>query len=220
MSSALLFSSNGKTTMSRLIATFYNFFMFRTEQHCLRAWRTALLADVTGDVLEIGAGTGLSLPCYPGAVRHLTLVEPDPHMRQRLTKTAALQAIPTDILTMRGESLVLPSNSFDAVVVSLVLCSVTDPHQVLSDVHRLLKPSGRLYFLEHVAAEVDSSRLLWQKRFEPFWKRLAGNCHLTRQTEDLITSSGFDIEKIIRQEMFPAPAFVRPTIRGVAIKRC
>lgn len=204
--------------MSRLIATFYNSFMFNTEQRCLRAWRTSLLADISGEALEIGAGTGLSLPCYPKTVRHLTLAEPDRHMRSQLHKAAQQQAIPTTILDARGESIPLSSGTFDAVILCLVLCSVSDPLLVLAEALRLLKPSGRLYFMEHVAAPSDSPRLFWQQRLEPFWKRLAGNCHLTRRTEQLIANSGFCFEQLLREEMRPAPPFVRPTIRGIASK--
>ena len=205
--------------MSRMIANLYNLIMYQTEQRCLRAWRTSLLADITGDVLEIGAGTGLSLSSYPITVTQLTLIEPDVHMRQHLHKAVSLLNIPTEVLSFSGEALDLPSECFDAVVLSLVLCSVTDPYQVLAEAHRLLKPSGRLYFLEHVAAVVDSPRLAWQQRLEPLWKRLAGNCHLTRRTEQQIIDSGFQVDSITRQDMFPAPSFVRPTIRGVACKR-
>lgn len=205
--------------MSRLIASLYNLVMYQTEQKCLKAWRSSLLADIAGDVLEIGAGTGLSLPSYPITVTQLTLTEPDVYMRKHLRKAVSLQTIPTEVLSCSGEALDLPSERFDAVVLSLVLCSVTDSRQVLAEAHRLLKPSGCLYFLEHVAAADDSPRLAWQQRLEPFWKRLAGNCHLTRRTEQQIMDSGFQVKRITRQEMFPAPSFVRPTIRGVAGKR-
>ena len=205
--------------MSRLTATFYNKMMFNIEQRCLRAWRISLLADISGEALEIGAGTGLSLPCYPETISHLTLSEPDQYMRRQLHKAAKQYTIPTTIIDARGESMPLSSGSFDAVILCLVLCSVTDPLRVLAEAHRLLKPSGRLYFMEHVAAPADSPRLRWQQRLEPFWKRLAGNCHLTRCTELLIANSGFSFEQQRRQEMRPAPAFVRPTIRGTACKQ-
>lgn len=204
--------------MSLLTATFYNKMMLNIEQRCLRSWRTSLLADIRGEALEIGAGTGLSLSCYPETVRHLTLSEPDQHMRSQLHKAAQQQAIPTTIIDARGETIQLTSGTFDAVILCLVLCSVSDPPRVLAEAHRLLKPSGRLYFMEHVAAPINSSRLRWQQCLEPFWKRLAGNCHLTRRTEQLIANSGFCFEQLLREEMRPAPSFVRPTIRGIASK--
>lgn len=204
--------------MSRLTATFYNRLMFNIEQRCLRAWRTSLLAEIKGDALEIGAGTGLTLPCYPEAVSHLTLSEPDRHMRDQLLRVANRHPLPTTVLDSPGESLPLPSGSFDAVILCLVLCSVSDPLKVLSEASRLLKPEGQLYFIEHVSAPIGSSRQRWQQRIEPLWKRVAGNCHLTRQTEQTIIASGFSFEQIHRQEMRPAPPFVRPTIRGIARK--
>ena len=205
--------------MSRITATFYNMLMSNIEQRCLRAWRTSLLADISGEILEIGAGTGLSLPCYPKTISHLTLSEPDRHMRRQLCKAVTKQSISSTILNAPGEALHLASGRFDAVVLCLVLCTVSEPLQVLAEAHRLLKPSGRLYFMEHVAAPTDSTRFLWQQRLEPFWKRIAGNCHLTRRTEQLISNSGFSFEQLLRQEMRPAPSFVRPTIRGTARKQ-
>lgn len=204
--------------MSRLTAAFYNRLMFNIEQRCLRSWRTSLLTNIKGDVLEIGAGTGLTLPCYPETVSHLTLSEPDRHMRDQLRKAVSRQPLPATILESSGESLPLPSASFDAVILCLVLCSVSDPLEVLSEASRLLKPEGRLYFMEHVSAPNGSSRQRWQQRIEPLWKRVAGNCHLTRQTEALILEAGFSFEQLLRQEMRPAPFFVRPTIRGIARK--
>src|SRR3970282_1533727 len=93
------------------------------------------------------------------------------------------------------------SASLDAVVCSLVLCSVPDQQAALKEIQRVLKPGGKLVFLEHVAADGKPKRLKWQRRIEPVWKHLMGNCHLTRRTEAAITAAGFTIEGIARERI-------------------
>jgi ubiquinone/menaquinone biosynthesis C-methylase UbiE len=102
------------------------------------------------------------------------------------------------------------------VVSSLVLCSVQDPQAALAQIRRVLKPGGRLVFLEHVAADGKPNRLKWQRRIEPVWKHLMGNCHLTRRTEAAIEAAGFRIERIQRESMRKALPVCRPSIRGIA----
>jgi ubiquinone/menaquinone biosynthesis C-methylase UbiE len=114
------------------------------------------------------------------------------------------------------QDLSFEENSFDAVVSSLVLCSVQDPQAALAQIRRVLKPGGRLVFLEHVAADGKPNRLKWQRRIEPVWKHLMGNCHLTRRTEAAIEAAGFRIERIQRESMRKALPVCRPSIRGIA----
>jgi ubiquinone/menaquinone biosynthesis C-methylase UbiE len=116
------------------------------------------------------------------------------------------------------EGLPLPKARFDAVVATLVLCSVPRLDRALADIYRVLKSGGRFVFLEHVAAENRPRRLKWQHRVEPVWKRISGNCHLTRRTEAAIRAAGFTILKIRRESMRKAWPLVRPTIRGIAVK--
>jgi ubiquinone/menaquinone biosynthesis C-methylase UbiE len=121
------------------------------------------------------------------------------------------------ILDYNGEIISLPDNSLDAVVSTLVLCTVKDPKRILSEIHRILKPQAKLIFIEHVAALSNPSRLKWQKCLEPFWKIINCGCHLTRTTEQFIVESGFTFQDITRQSMRGVPPIVRPTIRGIAI---
>ena len=202
--------------MSWLMAAVYDSFMRKSEAACLERWRADLLRDLSGEVLEIGAGTGATLPHYPESVTRLVLCEPDPHMRRKLRAKAARRNV--EVSDAPADALPMPAGSFDAVVSSLVLCSVREPRTALAEIRRVLKPGGRLVFLEHVAAESNPGRLKWQKRIEPVWKHLMHNCHLTRGTAAEIEAAGFRIEKIQRESIRKAMPIVRPSIRGIARK--
>jgi ubiquinone/menaquinone biosynthesis C-methylase UbiE len=208
--------------MSWLMAALYDRGLRSTEEACLHAWRAEVLGGLTGEVLEVGAGTGLNLPHYPDAVERLVLSEPDRHMRAKLVEKLRGNGegggCRIEISDTSLESLPMEDASFDAVVGTLMLCSVRDLDAALAEAFRVLRPGGRLAFLEHVAAEDRPGRLRWQRRIEPVWKRISGNCHLTRRTEDAIRAAGFDIEWIRRESMRKSIPVVRPTIRGVARK--
>ena len=207
------------TLMGRLFATIYDPFMAATERACLQAWRTELLADVRGSVLEIGAGTGPSLTCYPAGLERLVLAEPDRHMRARLeARIPAALAPVAEVIDAPAEALPLPDGSIDAVVSSLVLCTTPDPARALAEVRRVLVPGGTLVFLEHVADDERPDRLRWQRRLEPLWKHLVAGCHLTRRTHETIAAAGFTIERIERASMRKANPLTRRSIRGVARK--
>ena len=205
--------------MGRLSALIYDRMCRKVEQATLGEWRRDLLASLVGEVLEIGAGTGLNLPFYPSSVEHLILSEPDQHMRAKLReKLPQARAKRVTVMDAAVDVLPLPDASVDAVVGTLVLCCVPDQRTALGEIRRVLRPGGLFLFLEHVAAEEHPRLLKWQHRIEPFWKRLAGNCHLTRRTGAAIQDSGFVLEQVTRQEFLPAPALVRTSIRGRARK--
>jgi len=201
--------------MSRLLAAVYDRWMTRSEVACLASWRAELLAGLRGVVLEIGAGTGANLHHYPPAVRRLVLCEPDRFMRAHLAGKAAAG---TEILDAPVERLPFADATFDAVVSTLVLCSVADPRTALAEIRRVLRPGGQLYFIEHVAAEDDRGRLRWQRWLEPVWRVIAGNCHLTRRTEAAIEGAGLVLEEVRRESVRKALPIVRPSIRGRARK--
>jgi ubiquinone/menaquinone biosynthesis C-methylase UbiE len=205
--------------LSFLGAFLYDPIMAATEQACLQDWRRALLADVTGRVLEIGAGTGANLAYYPATVSSLTLSEPDEFMRkQLLTKVQQTSCQSISVVAGSAEEIAADAGSFDVVVATLVCCSVHDPALALQEIQRVLVPGGRFIFLEHVAAAQGSGRRRWQNWFNPLWRKLAGNCHLNRNTEQAITAAGFEISNIKRESLRKAMPLVRPSIRGVAIK--
>lgn len=200
------------------MATFYDAVMRKAESSSLGAWREELLKNITGEVLEIGAGTGVNLNYYPDTVTSLTLSEPDQQMRRQLTKKSAETKLPHEIVAAAAEKLPFPDQSFDVAVVTLVLCSVEHPERCLDELHRVLKPGGKLAVIEHVGAAEQQNVYKWQKRIEPFWKRCAGNCHLTRDTLTTMQDNGFNCDNMQRDSMRGATFFVAPTIRGIAEK--
>ncbi len=196
-------------------ALLYDCTLSRAEMACLGDWRRALLAEAHGDVLEIGAGTGASLPHYPPGVRRLVLAEPDASMRSRLKRKVGERPDVT-VVDATAESIPLPDEAFDVVVSMLVLCSVDSPGRSLAEVWRVLRPGGCLLFLEHVAADGQPGRLRWQRFLEPAWRLMAGNCHLTRHTEEAIGEMGFQLEAVQRESIRRVAGVVRPSIRGLA----
>lgn len=210
--------------MSWFFAKVYDPFMRRTEEACLAQWRDELLAPLEGSVLEIGAGTGVNLGHYPrhllradGMTERLVLTDPDRHMLERLRGRPDTGN--TQVERASSDALPYPDESFDAVVSTLVLCSVPDVDRTLAEVRRVLRPGGALVFLEHVAAAPGSRRRLWQGRVEPLWSRVASGCHLTRETDRSIERAGFTFETLTKESMRKAMPLVRPTVRGIARKR-
>ena len=203
--------------MSRLFASIYDPFMRESERACLSHWRAELLKQATGDVLEVGAGTGANLPLYPRSVQRLVLAEPDPHVRERLGRRLALCPVAdVEVCAASVDALPFAARAFDTVVCTLVLCSVPDLPRAVAIVRRVLRPGGRLLYLEHVAADDCPDRLGWQRRLEPLWMRVSGNCHLTRRTSEAIREGGFHIEEEIRESVRKALPILRPSVRGVA----
>jgi ubiquinone/menaquinone biosynthesis C-methylase UbiE len=187
----------------------------RVEEGELGRIRAGLVADLAGDVLEIGAGTGLNLPHYEHAAK-VVAVERDPSMARRLRKRAAESSIPVEVVSGSAESLPFPDESFDTAVITFVLCSVADPGHALAEVRRVLRPGGRLILLEHVRGEGRLAR--WQDRLTPIHRRVAGNCHLNRETRNAVAAAGFDASEVHPTRIPGSHPLVRSGLQGVAIK--
>ncbi|MCB9586697.1 MAG: class I SAM-dependent methyltransferase [Polyangiaceae bacterium] len=204
--------------MSRFMAAIYDSFMQQTEEACLRAWREDLLQDLSGSVLEVGAGTGANLPLYPADLERLVLAEPDRDMSRKLRERLDTLGRNVEICEAAMEQLPFEAGSFDQVVCTLVLCSVPNPEASLAEVKRVLRPGGKLVFIEHVCDEKRLGRRLLQRGLEPLWKPLAGGCHLTRRTETTIRDAGFELSDVRRESMRKALPMVRASVRGIAVK--
>jgi ubiquinone/menaquinone biosynthesis C-methylase UbiE len=198
-----------------VIGWLYDLVSERSERAGIRARRRDLLAPLDGDVLEIGVGTGMNLPHYERA-RRVVAVEPDEGMAKRLPTRLSGATVPIEIVTASAESLPLADASFDAVVATFVFCSVADPAAALAEVRRVLRPAGRLVLIEHVRGEGRVAR--WQERLTPLHRKLAGNCHLDRDTKTALDVAGFDTRDVRRARLPASHPLVRPSIYGTAIK--
>jgi len=165
--------------------------------------RKDLLAGLAGNVIEVGAGTGPSFGYYPATVSRVLAVEPEP--RLRTAATAAARVIPVPIEVADGVASALPAAdaSYDAAVVSLVLCSVPDQDAALAEIRRVLRPGGQLCFLEHVRADSAGLARMQRALEATVWPRLFGGCHLSRDTAAAITRAGFTISRL-EEFLFPA----------------
>lgn len=204
-------------TWGRVVAWAYDWFMSSSEKAGLREKRRDLFREASGRCLEIGAGTGLNLELWPQAVESLVLTEPDPHMTAQLRKRVASSRRVADVVEAPGERLPFEDSSFDSVALTLVLCTAPDPAAVLSEVARVLRPGGRLLFLEHVRAD-DPQLARWQDRLHGPWYVFGYGCNCNRSTLATIEASALTTELVQRGEMPKAPPIVRPIIWGTARK--
>jgi ubiquinone/menaquinone biosynthesis C-methylase UbiE len=198
-----------------LFARGYDRFTKSTEDAGLREKRRELLARATGRTLEIGAGTGSNLELYPEAVTELVLTEPDEHMRGQLEQKLTALGRRPEVVGAGAEDLPFPAASFDTVVATLVLCTIFAPRRALDEIARVLKPDGRLLFLEHVRS-ADTGMARWQDRLERPWGWFGRGCHPNRDTVALIRESALEIGELERDTMPKAPPIVRPLVVGEA----
>ncbi len=153
-------------------------------------YRQEHLAAVTGEILEIGVGTGLNLPHYPPHVRKITTVDPNPGMNKRLQRRLAEARIEVDTRVLRGESLPFSDASFDCVVSTITLCSIAQREQAVSELFRVLKPGGSLHFLEH-GLSPDANVARWQRRLNWLQRNFAAGCSLTVDVRQLLSTQPF-----------------------------
>src|SRR4051794_26546448 len=201
----------------RVFAAGYDTVMKGPEQSTFRAHREALLSGVSGRVLEIGGGTGANLEFYPAAVTEIVITEPEEPMARRLERKLAGHSLPARVEHVPAEALPFEDGSFDYAVSTLVLCTVNDPERALGEVKRVLKPGGKLVFLEHVRSR-NPKLARWQDRLQPLQYRFGHGCHCNRPTLDNVKAAGFEVEQVERDRVKKAPPIVRPLIAGTAAR--
>lgn len=179
--------------------------------------RRDLLASVSGKILEIGFGTGISLAYYPSTVHAITTVDINPNMNPKAVARIEKSGIAVDHYTLDSQQLPFPDDTFDSIVSTATLCSIEALDRALKEMRRTLKPDGHFYFLEHGLAEDDKVQV-WQKRLTPLQKRLSDGCHLDRQISDRIASAGFHIIQLDRYYMKGLPKMMGYMYQGVATK--
>ena len=183
----------------------------------LAQYRQELLADVSGEILEIGFGTGLNLPHYPQEVNKITTIDPNPGMQKLARSRIAESQITVDYKVLNGESLPMADESFDSIVCTWTLCSIPLVEQALSEVHRLLKSDGKFYFIEHGFSK-DSNIQVWQNRLTPIQKIIADGCHLNRKINHLVRQQfpNVTIEQFYAPKL---PKVIGYMYRGIATKQ-
>ncbi len=186
----------------------------RAEHAGLASWRAQALQPLRGRVLEIGGGTGLNLPHYPPGVE-LLVAEPDRHMRTRLLARA--DRSPVTVVDWSAEQLGAADSSCDAVVSTLVLCTVADPTQAVRELARVLRPGGRLVLIEHIVGATPRTRAA-QALLGPLWRCCAGGCRLRRDPRAALAAHGFALDGLTEDALPAAPAFLRRALRGYALK--
>ena len=200
---------------SRVFALGYDSFVAWAERAGMRALRRTALAEATGWVLEIGAGTGLNATLFPDDVERITLSESDSAMRHRLRQRVTSLGGRFEILDAPPDHLPVESGVVDTVVSTLVLCTVADLAATLAEIRRVLAPGGRLILIEHVIAARPRLRG-WQDRLHKPWMAFAEGCHCNRDTVAALGDAGFDAAQLQGARWRRMPPIVSPLVVGSA----
>lgn len=203
-------------TWGRAFAALYDRMLKGTEDAGLGDMRREVLSAASGRTIDIGAGTGVNAPLFPAQVSELVLVEPDPHMAKRLRHKLAESGSRAEAVEASAERLPFEDSSFDTAVFTLVLCTIPNPAVALAEAARVLKPAGRVLFIEHVRA-AEPSLARWQDRLEKPWRFCGDGCHCNRETLATIEASPLSVERVESGSLPKAPPIVRPLIRGTAV---
>ena len=177
--------------------------------------RRRCLENVTGTVLEVGFGTGLNLPHYPHSVTKVVAVDPSQASARLARKRIAASPFPVEIIGLSAETLPVADASFESIVSTFTLCTIPDVAGALLEMRRVLRPGGRLYFVEHGRA-ADPKVERWQKRLNGIQRTVFGGCQLDRHISALIEHAGFEIERLENGYLAGAPKFGGFLYRGVA----
>jgi ubiquinone/menaquinone biosynthesis C-methylase UbiE len=190
---------------------------FSLDRPLVAKYRRALLAYASGNILELGFGTGLNLPCYPAHVRKVTTVDPNIGMLRRALKRIKQVGIEVDQRLLRGERLPFEEGAFDCVVSTFTLCSIEDVAQALKEVYRVLVAGGKFLFLEHGLSRLSNVQK-WQRRLNWLQMRLADGCHLDRDIRAIVTAQPFASVKIDEFYIEKTPKTHGYLYHGMAVK--
>jgi len=176
-----------------------------------------MFSRLSGKILEIGPGTGINFRHYPKGV-HVVGVEPNKYMRPHLEAEAAKNELDLSVIEAFAEGLEIEDNSIDAAVSTLVLCSVYETDKVLQEIFRVLKPGGKFYFIEHVAAQRGTFMRRVQTLLAPIWRKLGDGCNPDRETWVALENAGFTSLELEHKYVSNPFIIVSPHIMGVATK--
>jgi ubiquinone/menaquinone biosynthesis C-methylase UbiE len=165
------------------------------RQHQLQKYRREVVDAANGRVLEVGVGSGLNFPFYGKQVEIVFGIDPSPHLLAIARRRAATAGVRAELLQGSAIAIPLADNTIDTVVMTWTLCSIPDPLAALREMRRVLKPHGKLLFVEH-GLSPESGIERWQHRLTPIWCHVGGGCHLDRKMDDLIRSAGFDLLRL------------------------
>lgn len=179
--------------------------------------RSALLAGVSGEIFEIGFGTGLNLPFYPDGVRTIVTADVNAGMNSLAQKRIDECPITVDNRVLNGENLPMEDATFDSVVCTWTLCSIKNVEQALSEIHRVLKPEGRFFFVEHGLAD-DPKVQRWQHRLNPLQKKIGDGCNLNRDIKALVQDQHFRFVEFENYYMEKVPRIAGYQYHGIAAK--
>jgi len=160
-----------------------------------QAERVRLVPQASGEVLEIGVGSGLNIPIYGSGVRKLHALDPSAELLRMARQRAERAAFPVELLQHPAEAIPLGDGTVDSVVTTWTLCSIPDAAAALREVRRVLRPAGRLIFIEH-GRSTDPSVVRWQDRVTPLWRKISGGCHLNRPIDRLLAQGGFKVSEL------------------------
>jgi ubiquinone/menaquinone biosynthesis C-methylase UbiE len=205
-------------TWGRAFAWGYDAFQRRSCEAGMEDKRHQLLSQARGRTLEIGSGTGINLHHYGPEVTELVLSEPDRHMVALLRRKVEESSREAKVVQAPAEQLPFDDASFETVTLVYVLCTVPDPTAALREIARVLKPGGRLLFIEHVRAP-EPRLARWQDRLHTPWLVFANGCHCNRDTIAAIERSPLELGEHDRDEIPKVPPLVRPMVAGTAIRR-
>lgn len=185
------------------------------RQRQLAKYRREVVAAASGRVLEVGVGSGLNFPLYGKQVEVIFGIDPSPRLLAIARRRAAAAGTRADLLLGSAAAIPLADSTVDTVVLTWTLCSIPEPLTALREMRRVLKPDGRLLFVEH-GLSPEPGVVRWQHRLTPMWRHIAGGCHLDRKMDDLIRSAGFDL-KDLRTEYARGPRCMTYMYEGCAV---